>query len=326
MTNFPTSSLGRSLRVVFFGTPEFAAACLETLLASDHDVIGVVTAPDRKAGRGHQLQPSAVKTNALASGLPLLQPTNLKDPGFLSDLMDWKADVYIVVAFRMLPEVVWNAPMFGTINLHASLLPQLRGAAPIQWAIIKGFDSSGVTTFSLQHRIDTGDILLQKSVSIDATDDAGNLYTKLLEAGRPLLVETLDALSAGRLKPLPQTSIGDDQLRHEAPKLNRENTLVNWSETAVNVVNKIRGLNPFPKAWTPSEHGDLKLLKASLAPQAEGLPAKAKPGTVAVHANNMAVRCTDGWIQVDELIPPGKGRMSGYAWINGLKTEVGQLG
>lgn len=326
MTTFPTSPLNRSLRVVFFGTPEFAAACLETLLASDHKVIGAVTAPDRKAGRGHQLQPSAVKQTALAHNLPLLQPTNLKDPGFLSDLMSWEADVYIVVAFRMLPLAVWAAPAFGTINLHASMLPQLRGAAPIQWAIINGLESSGVTTFSLQHQIDTGDILLQTSVPIAPHDDAGQLYAKLLEAGQSLLVRTLNALAAGDLKPVPQASVCDGDSRIEAPKLHRENTSVDWTESAVNVVNKIRGLHPFPKAWTPSIHGDIKLLKASPAGQISGLPSGAAPGTVAAHSNTMVVRCGDGWIQVDELIPPGKGRMSGHAWMNGLKTDVGQLG
>lgn len=326
MTTFPTSPLGRSLRVVFFGTPEFAAACLDTLLASNHDVVGAVTAPDRKAGRGQQLQHSAVKTTALAHNLPLLQPTNLKDPGFLTDLMSWEADVYIVVAFRMLPKVVWDAPTFGTINLHASLLPQLRGAAPIQWAIIHGLESSGVTTFSLQHQIDTGDILLQQAVPIAPHDDAGHLYTKLLEAGKPLLVRTLDALTAGNLKPVAQASVRGENSELEAPKLNRENTLVDWTKSSVNVVNKIRGLHPFPKAWTPSVHGDLKLLKASPASTASGLPNEAAPGTTFVHSNTMVVRCGNGWIQVDELVPPGKGSMSGYAWMNGLKTDVGQLG
>lgn len=326
MIAFPTSPLGRSLRVAFFGTPEFAASCLEALLASNHEVVGAVTAPDRKAGRGQQLQPPAVKATALENGLPLLQPPNLKDPTFLAALSEWNADVYIVVAFRMLPQAVWEAPRFGTINLHASLLPQLRGAAPIQWAIINGLDETGVTTFSLQHQIDTGDILLQQAVPIAPNDDAGRLYAKLLEAGRPLLVRTLDALTAGKLKPLPQADIGDEMSGLEAPKLNRENTLVDWSESTVNVLNKIRGLNPFPKAWTPSEHGDLKLLEASFLEPAVGLSTFAEPGTVVVHAHAMAVRCGDGWIRLDALIPPGKRRMSGHAWLNGLQTEAGQLG
>lgn len=325
MTTFPTSPLGRSLRIVFFGTPEFAASCLETLLASDHEVVGAITSPDRKSGRGQHVQPSAVKTTALDNNLPLLQPPNLKEPAFLSALSEWNADVYIVVAFRMLPQIVWNAPRFGTINLHASLLPQLRGAAPIQWAIINGLESSGVTTFSLQHQIDTGDILLQQSVPIAPHDDASHLYTKLLEAGRPLLVQTIDALAAGELKPMPQASTNVPETRIEAPKLNRENTSIDWTQSHVDVLNKVRGLNPFPKAWTPSQHGDIKLLKASLLELTAGL-ADAEPGTVVVHAKAMAVRCGDGWIQVDELIPPGKSRMSGQAWMNGLKTTVTQLG
>jgi methionyl-tRNA formyltransferase len=255
-----------------------------------------------------------------------LQPTNLKDPTFISDVTGWEADVFIVVAFRMLPEAVWNTPQFGTINLHASLLPQLRGAAPIQWAIINGLESSGVSTFSLQHQIDTGDILLQKTVPIAPDDDAGLLYDKLLQAGSPLLVQTLDALTAGRLKPMPQGKAEQGESRLEAPKLNKENTLIKWTESTVNVINKVRGLNPFPKAWTPSAHGDLKLLKASLVSEDARLPSQVEPGTVALHAHAMVVRCSDGWIQVDALVPPGKGRMSGVAWLNGLKTEIGQLG
>ena len=241
MAVFPTSELNRTLRVVFFGTPEFAAVCLDSLVASRHEVVGVVTAPDRRSGRGHKIQPSAVKISAAAHGLPLLQPNNLKDPEFNEPLAAWGADVFIVVAFRMLPQVVWDAPEFGTINLHASLLPQLRGAAPIQWAIIHGLAESGVSTFSLQHAIDTGAVLLQERVAIDKSDDAGILYEKLLNSGKVLLVETLDRLVAGELQARPQVSANP---RFEAPKLNRENTSIDWIESTDNVLNKIRGLHP----------------------------------------------------------------------------------
>lgn len=323
MAVFPTSELDRTLRVAFFGTPEFAATCLDALVESHHDVVGVVTAPDRRSGRGQKVQPSAVKISAEAHGLPVLQPSNLKNPEFSEALAAWKADVFIVVAFRMLPQVVWDAPEFGTINLHASLLPQLRGAAPIQWAIIHGLAESGVSTFSLQHTIDTGDVLLQERVAIDKDDDAGTLYGNLLNSGKVLLVKTLDRLVAGELEPSPQSS---ENLRLNAPKLKRENTSVDWSETADNVLNKIRGLHPFPKAWTASPHGDIKVLKAHFMDPATAPSKDAQPGDTALVKGVLAVRCCDGWIGIDELIPPGKGRMSGFAWSNGLQTPLSRLG
>jgi methionyl-tRNA formyltransferase len=323
MAVFPTTKLNRTLRVAFFGTPEFAAVCLDSLVASHHDVVGVVTAPDRRSGRGQKVQPSAVKTSAEAHGLPLLQPTNLKDSEFNEALAAWEADVFIVVAFRMLPKVVWDAPEFGTINLHASLLPQLRGAAPIQWAIIHGLAESGVSTFSLQHAIDTGDVLLQERVAIKQADDAGILYGNLLNTGQALLVETLDQLVAGELKPQPQSS---ENTHLEAPKLNRENTSIDWSESTDNVLNKIRGLYPFPKAWTPSPYGDIKVLKAHSVDAAIAPSQDAHPGDTALVNGVLAVRCSDGWIGIDELIPPGKGRMSGFAWSNGLQSPLSRLG
>jgi methionyl-tRNA formyltransferase len=322
MAVFPTTKLNRTLRVAFFGTPEFAAACLDSLVASRHDVVGVVTAPDRRSGRGQKIQPSAVKTSAESHGLPLLQPSNLKSPKFNEALADWEADVFIVVAFRMLPKVVWDAPEFGTINLHASLLPQLRGAAPIHWAIIRGLAESGVSTFSLQHAIDTGDVLLQERVAIDKTDDAGILYGNLLNSGKALLVETLNQLVAGELKPRPQSS---ENTHLEAPKLNRENTLIDWSDSTDNVLNKIRGLHPFPKAWTASPHGDIKVLKAHSMDVVIAPSQDAQPGDTALVNGVLAVRCGDGWIGIDELIPPGKGRMSGFAWSNGLQSPLLRL-
>jgi len=323
MAVFPTTKMNRTLRVAFFGTPEFAAVCLDSLVASHHDVVGVVTAPDRRSGRGQKVQPSAVKTSAEAHGLPLLQPSNLKKPEFNEALAAWEADVFIVVAFRMLPKVVWDAPEFGTINLHASLLPQLRGAAPIQWAIIHGLAESGVSTFSLQHAIDTGDVLLQERVAIKQADDAGILYGKLLNTGQALLVETLDRLVAGELKPQPQSS---ENTHLEAPKLNRENTSIDWNESTDNVLNKIRGLHPFPKAWSPSPYGDIKVLKAHSVVAAIAPFQDAQPGDTALVNGVLAVRCSDGWIGIDEMIPPGKGRMSGFAWSNGLQSQLSRLG
>ena len=324
MSTFPTSPLEQKLRVAFFGTPEFAATCLETLCESEHEVVGVVTAPDRRAGRGQKVQASAVKNAALDRGLPILQPTNLKAPEFNTALAEWKADVFIVVAFRMLPEMVWNAPQYGTINLHASLLPQLRGAAPIQWALIHGLPESGVTTFSLQHAIDTGDILLQERVPITSQHDAGRLYRDLLEVGKGLIVKTLDRLVAGELTQRPQAEVSPAESRLEAPKLNKENTSIEWGQSTLKVIDKIRGLHPFPKAWTTSAHGDMKILKAS-AVHSDDLPV-AKPGTTAVQNGELLIGCADGWVRIDELTPPGKSKMSGRAWLNGLQSQLGHFG
>ncbi len=323
MADFPTSPLNSKLRIVFFGTPEFAAVCLESLLESKHCVVGVVTAPDRRSGRGQKIKLSAVKSVADANGLPVLQPAKLKNPDFNRKLLGWRADVFIVVAFRMLPRMVWNAPKFGTINLHASMLPQLRGAAPIHWAIIYGLRASGVSTFSLNDSIDTGDVLLQDKVAIDKMDDAGILYEKLLGQGKKLLVKTVDYLVAGELTPRPQLSDGPWLT---APKLNRENTLINWSQSTYNVLNRIKGLYPFPKAWTTSPFGVIKILHAHSIQRIVELPYETQPGTLALVHSTFAVRCSDGWIAIDELIPPGKGRMSGKAWMNGLKKPLTRLG
>lgn len=323
---FPTTPLNRPLRVAFFGTPEFAAICLETLLESHHRVVGVVTAPDRKAGRGQQLQASAVKTLAESCALPLLQPTNLKARDFHTALEEWHADVFIVVAFRMLPASVWQHPPFGTINLHASLLPNLRGAAPIQWALMHGLTSTGVTTFSLQHAIDTGDILLQDHTEILPEDDAHTLHEKLLSRGKRLIVETLDALVAGHLTATPQIMGIDSSERLEAPKLHRENTRIDWGQTTGNVLNTIRGLYPFPKAWTPSPHGDLKVLKASVSHSAGPEDAHTPAGTARRNGQALQVKCANGWLNIDQLTPPGKRPMSGIEWLNGLNDAPGCWG
>ncbi len=323
---FPSKPLQRPLRVVFFGTPEFAAICLQEVLKSRHTIAGVVTAPDRKAGRGQKLQQSAVKSIAQHERLPVLQPTNLKNEAFNGALETWNADVYLVVAFRMLPECVWNAPPYGTINLHASLLPQLRGAAPIQWAIRYGFKTTGVTTFSLQHQIDTGDILKQASVQIDPTENASSLHDKLLSRGKTLLVETLEELAAGALKSAPQLDQSMDQSVLHAPKLNRENTRVDWTKGAENVRNMINGLSPFPKAWTSSPHGDIKLIRASSLKTPVVSTGENIPGLAIAHRNSLCIWCSDDWIQIDELTPPGKKSMQGGAWLNGLTADPGIWG
>ncbi len=319
MATFPTTSLDRPLRIAFLGTPEFAAVCLEGLLASSHDLIGVVTAPDRPAGRGQRMQASEVKIAAEKHGLPVLQPTNLKAPEFLEAFKFWEVDVAVVVAFRMLPEVVWNAPPFGTINLHASLLPNLRGAAPIHRAIMAGLKETGVTTFSLQHNIDTGDILLQCSTPIEPFEDTGNLHDRLAQLGQALIVQTLNDLIAGELQGIPQHVYPDVGSVLDAPKLFKPDCRIDWNRSCQANLDHIRGLHPFPKAWTPSPLGDLKILQAK---QHNRLFSKDLAGTAVVHENNLILACSDGWIQIEKLVPPGKKPMTGAAWINGLGSQT----
>jgi methionyl-tRNA formyltransferase len=314
MPIFPTHPMNRPLRVAFLGTPEFAAACLDALMASNHKVVGVVTATDKPAGRGHQLQMSEVKKVAITHQLPLLQPPNLKEDEFLESYRAWEADVAVVVAFRMLPESIWSSPPFGTINLHASLLPQFRGAAPIQRSIMAGHIKTGVTTFSLQHKIDTGDILMQASVAIEYDDDAGRLHDRLRDEGKKLIVETLDRLITGDLVSLPQMDGGHDPLL-EAPKLFKLDGKIDWKCPVEVIHNHVRGLHPFPKAWTPSPWGDMKILVGH--PSQAEIPVES-PGTALAHGRQLLIACQDSWYEVKRLTHPGKRPMNSDEWINGL--------
>ena len=234
-------------RIIFMGTPEFAVASLDAILDAGYNVVAVVTAPDKPAGRGMQLTGSAVKKYALEKGLPILQPEKLKNPAFLEELHALKADLQIVVAFRMLPEAVWDMPPMGTVNLHGSLLPQYRGAAPINWAVINGEKVTGVTTFQLQHVIDTGNILLQDQFTIAETDTAGDVHDKMKDIGARLLVKTIEGLISGTLKATPQPESGE--LKH-APKIFTETCLIDWTRPVEDIYNLIRGLSPFPAAYT----------------------------------------------------------------------------
>ncbi|MBP9151318.1 MAG: methionyl-tRNA formyltransferase, partial [Flavobacteriales bacterium] len=235
-------------RIVFMGTPDFAVATLKALLDAGANVVGVITAPDKPAGRGMKLQPSAVKQFAVENDLNVLQPTNLKSEEFLSELSALKATLQVVVAFRMLPEVVWNMPEKGTFNLHASLLPQYRGAAPINWAVMNGETESGVTTFFLQHQIDTGNIIFQEKVAIGESETAGELHDKLMNVGAGLVVKTLEAIENGNAPSIPQnTIVGELQ---EAPKIFKETCKIDWNKSANAVFNHVRGLSPYPTAFT----------------------------------------------------------------------------
>ncbi|HCO66918.1 MAG TPA: methionyl-tRNA formyltransferase, partial [Dysgonomonas sp.] len=237
----------KDLRIVFMGTPDFAVASLKNLVDNNYTIAGVITMPDKPAGRGHKLQYSAVKQYALDNNLPLLQPEKLKDESFLESLKSWKADLQIVVAFRMLPEVVWNMPRFGTFNLHASLLPQYRGAAPINWAIINGEKETGVTTFFLTHEIDTGKIILQKKVPIMEEDNAGIIHDKLMNIGAGLVCKTVDLLLENKIDGIPQDNlISDENELKPAPKIFKETCKIDWNKSSASIHNLIRGLSPHP--------------------------------------------------------------------------------
>ncbi len=315
-----SSNPSRELRLVFLGTPLFAAICLEQLLESRHHVVGVVTAPDRPAGRGQTLRSSEVKKVAIEHNLPLTQPEKLKDKSFHAQLDAWNADLGVVVAFRMLPEAVWNRPRLGTVNLHGSLLPQYRGAAPIHWAVIHGETLTGATTFLLNHEIDTGHVLGQVEVPIGPDDNTGTVHDRILEAGKHLLVKSIDALSDGTAKLIPQDSMLDeDAERREAPKLFKENGRIDWSESASSIHNQIRGLNPFPGAWTSLPSGETIKVHASQRIESEF---DGQPGEIHINKSTLHVSCGVGTISLTRIQPQGKPAMDVKDFLNGLRTSI----
>ena len=255
----PTHALRESPRIVFMGTPEFAVASLDALVKAGFNIVAVITAPDKPAGRGMQLTETAVKKYAVANSLKVLTPEKLKAPSFLEELQSLRADLQVVVAFRMLPELVWNMPPLGTINLHGSLLPQYRGAAPINWAVINGEKETGVTTFKLQHEIDTGDILLQEGLPIGEHETAGEVHDRMKEIGAALLVKTVEGIADGSLSEMPQEKQGS---LHHAPKIFTETCRINWNEPVDKIYNLIRGLSPYPAAFTFLDNKMLKIYKA----------------------------------------------------------------
>lgn len=308
-----------SLRVVFMGTPDFAQTCLDTLVKSHHQVVGVVTAIDKPAGRGKQIRTSAVKKGALSLGLPLLQPERLKDKKFIEALQQWNADVFVVVAFRMIPKEVWTLPKRGTFNLHASLLPNYRGAAPINWALIDGQKTTGVTTFFIDDKIDTGAILLQKEIEVAPDETAGSLHDKLAPTGANLVVETLDALVSG-IRPQPQLLQGNEKA---APKLNKTNTKINWEKPAQEIVNHIHGLSPYPGAWTTieDEHNNSFVLKVFSA-KVELATHSVSKGTIVVLNKQLKVAVTDGFVCCQEIQLPNKRRMNAKDALNGFSFSL----
>jgi methionyl-tRNA formyltransferase len=296
------------------GTPEFAVASLDKLLKGGCNIVGVVTAPDKPAGRGLQLQQSAVKKYAVENGLTILQPEKLKAPEFLDELRSLKADLQVVVAFRMLPEVVWNMPPLGTINLHGSLLPQYRGAAPINWAIINGEKETGVTTFKLKHEIDTGDILLAEKIAISENETAGELHDRMKEVGAELLLRTVIGLSENSLRESPQ-DVGLN-LRH-APKLNSDTCRIDWNGSVDEVYDLIRGLSPYPTTFTEFDGKKLKIFKASKLLSQSSLP----PGEIDTDKKTfLHFGCRNGIISVEELQLEGKKRMGVEEFLRGFRS------
>ncbi len=305
--------MSKELRIVFLGTPDFAAESLQQLLESGFLIVAVVTAPDKPQGRGKKIGSSAVKQSALKAQLPILQPTNLKAPEFLDELGSYKADLQIVVAFRMLPEVVWSMPKLGTFNLHASLLPQYRGAAPINWAIINGEKETGVTTFFLRHEIDTGEIIFQEKEPIYESDTVGTLYERLMKKGGQLVVKTVKAITNDSYSLTPQKS---DKSLKPAPKIFKEDCKINWDQHSEYVRNFIRGLSPYPAAWTILEGKVLKVFAVKESPEGS------KKGIAIVESDSktyLRVKTKDKSLDITELQLEGKKKMGVEEFLRGYQ-------
>jgi len=301
------------MKIVFMGTPDFAVASLDALVQANFDVVAVVTAPDKPAGRGQKLNESAVKKYAVEKGIPVLQPEKLKNPEFIEELRSYQADLQVVVAFRMLPEIVWNMPAKGTINLHGSLLPQYRGAAPINHAIINGEKESGVTTFFLKQEIDTGDIILSDSVPIADDETAGELHDKLMVVGANLLVKTLRAIEANNIIEQPQPQ--NDDLKH-APKIFKEDCKIDWNNQAQTIHNLIRGLSPYPTAFTVLNEKNLKVFKAEIEDKEPGIVAG---GFLTDGKTYLKFAAKDGFIKLLDIQYEGKKRMLIEDFLRGMR-------
>lgn len=303
------------------GTPDFAVEALRCLVEGGYNVVGVITMPDKPAGRGHQIQYSPVKQYALSQHLPLLQPERLKEESFVQALREWKADLQIVVAFRMLPEVVWNMPRLGTFNLHASLLPQYRGAAPINWAVINGDTETGITTFFLQHEIDTGEVIQQVPVPIADTDNVEVVHDKLMHLGGRLVVETVDAILAGTVKPIAQEAMAVVGELRPAPKIFKETCRIDWTQSTKQVYDFVRGLSPYPAAWCELVNPDgeavvVKIFDTEKLPKSHSLA----PGTILTDGkNHLDVAVADGFISILALQLPGKKRLKTGELLRGFR-------
>ncbi len=322
----------KDLRIVYMGTPDFAVPTLDALVQGGYNVVGVITMPDKPAGRGHKLQFSPVKEYALAHNLPLLQPEKLKNEEFLAALKAWQADLQIVVAFRMLPEVVWNMPRCGTFNLHAALLPQYRGAAPINWAVMNGDTKTGATTFFLDHDIDTGRIILKEELAIAPNENVGSVHDRLMELGKGLVCRTVDLVleADGHVEQMP--TIDQETLMHDlvattgiaelrpAPKIFKETCQIDWQASQRTIYNKVRGLSPYPAAWTELTLSSGEVLSPVKIYKVSEVSKKLQPGQMETDGKSyIHMGCADGAIALEELQLPGKKRMDVRSLLNGFK-------
>ncbi len=306
-------------RIVFMGTPDFAVGVLKSLLQHQYNVVGVITAPDKPSGRGRKMNQSAVKKYALEQQIAVLQPTNLKDKNFLEALKLWDANLQIVVAFRMLPKAVWQLPALGTFNLHASLLPHYRGAAPINWAIINGETKTGVTTFFIDEKIDTGEIILQEEVLINTTDTAGSLHDKLMEVGSELVIQTVKCIQEGTAKTIKQP----DVVGKPAPKIYKDTCKIDWQQPIDTIYNKIRGLNPYPGAWTLLDNAGEQIEAKIFNAAKEVTHHHYNTGKLITSKKELKVAVQDGYISIDEIQLPGKRKMKVVDLLNGFTFHKG---
>lgn len=309
----------KDLKIIFLGTPEFAVESLDKLVNGGYNIVATVTMPDKQAGRGHHLLQSDVKKYAVAHGLPVLQPANLKDLAFIEQLRSYNADLFIVIAFRMLPEVVWSMPRLGTFNLHASLLPKYRGAAPINWAVINGEKQTGVTTFFLKHEIDTGDICQQRAIDIDDNENVGSVHDRLMHLGADMVVDTVEKIILGTLTTQPQPE-GDFV---PAPKIFKDTCRIDWTRSVNEIRNLVRGLSPYPAAWCMirDNNGNETSLKVFEVKRSSDVKfsEEATCGDIISHKGHMIVKCADGLLEIIDLQLSGKKRMSTQAFLLGYK-------
>ena len=309
----------KHLRIIFMGTPEFAVASLKALLEAGNNIVAVVTAPDKPSGRSRQIQRSPVKQFAISHGIEVMQPASLRDPTFIQDLTYLKPDLNVLVAFRMLPKEVWSVPVHGTVNLHASLLPEYRGAAPINHAIMNGEKETGVTTFQIDRNIDTGNILLQEKVAIGDNETAGELHDRLMITGAELLVKTVDEIAAGKIKPTAQNMLTGLKVLKSAPKIYREDCRINWNQDVDNIFNFIRGLSPYPAAWTIFKSSDdileLKIFKADKVKFRHNIV----PGTIETDGKSvLKIAAAEGYIDILSLQLAGKRQLSVEEFLRGF--------
>lgn len=304
----------KDLRIVFMGTPEFAVTILKSLVENNYNIVGVITAPDKPAGRGRKLHESEVKTYAKSVGLNIIQPTNLKSENFIEELKSLKANLQIVVAFRMLPKVVWQMPKYGTFNLHASLLPSYRGAAPINWAIINGETKTGVSTFFIDEHIDTGEMILQKEIDILPNETAGELHDKLMHLGSDLVLETVELIEKGTVKTIPQPTNTNVKTAY---KLNKDNCKIDWTDTLDNIYNKVRGLSPYPAAWCLLENENSQLNVKIYKVEKQEQDHDFNLGQLISTKKYVKVAVKKGFIILEEIKLPGKRKMDIISLLNG---------